>query len=767
MSKESRGFVVWFTGLSGAGKSTLAEALAPELRALGKRVELLDGDIVRTHFSKGLGFSREDRDLNVARIAFVAHLLARNGVVVLVAAISPFREARELARKTIGDFVEVHVAPPLEECIKRDVKGLYKKALAGEIAQFTGVNDPYEPPAAPELADRYEPQVGRRDRAPAPLDPPRPGPPRTSRAETANGGVTHEPARTMSESRETFLPRFSDPKDIDTFVEMLARFESGEITSEQFRAFRLLRGVYGQRQTDVQMLRVKIPFGRLFPAQLEALADVAERYSRGYGHVTTRQNVQFHFIQMSEVETAMRRLDEAGLTTREACGNSVRTVTACEVAGVCEGAAFDVTPYAEALTRMLLRHPLSSSLPRKFKIAFSGCGRDCAMGAINDLGFVAAVENGERGFKVLAAGGLSTTPQAAIVLHDFVRAGEISRVAETLVRLFHSLGNRENKHRARLKYVLRKLGEASFREEYARRRAEVDAEALAEIDEAPQPATTPAPPVEDDAPRAPGYLAWKASAVFAQKQAGYAAVYVRLPLGDVTSVQLRALGGLATRFGDGSVLLSIDQNLVLPWVDARSLPAIHRALVALDLAELDRGTARDVTSCPGAETCNLAVTGSRSLARAIGDRLAGDEEHALRAFARTTIKISGCPNSCGQHHVADLGFHGAVKNVNGVAVPMYQLHLGGGVDADGARFGRQVVKIIARRVPDAVVALLELFESDAKPGEEPAAFFRRVDPKRVVESLGTLLGPALPGEEADIGETQGFHVAIGAGECAA
>ena len=569
-------------------------------------------------------------------------------------------------------------------------------------------------------------------------------------------------------TREAFLPRFSDTKDVDTFVEKLALFESGKITSDEFRAFRLLRGCYGQRQPDVQMLRVKIPFGRLFPVQLETLATVADRYSRGYGHVTTRQNVQFHFMKMNDMEAIMRLLDDAGLTTREACGNSVRTVTACEVASVCSGAAFDVTPYAEAVTRMLLRHPLSSSLPRKFKIAFSGCDRDCAMGAINDLGFVAKVQDGERGFKVLAAGGLSTTPQAAITLHEFVRAGEISRVAETVVRMFHAMGNRENKHRARLKYVLRKLGEAGFREEYARRRAEVDAEALAEIVEAPQPATVPAPPVmEEGAPRAAGYLAWKASAVFTQKQAGYAAVYVRLPLGDVSSVQLRALGGLATRFGDGSVLLSIDQNLVIPWVDARSLPSIHRALVQLELAELDRGTARDVTSCPGAETCNLAVTGSRSLGRAITERLEGEAVHALRGFAKTAIKISGCPNSCGQHHVADLGFHGAVKSSNGVAVPMYQLHLGGGVDANGARFGRQVVKIIARRVPDAVVALLELFESDGKPGEEPAAFFQRVDAKRVVEALGALLGPALPGEESDIGETQGFHVAIGAGECAA
>jgi sulfite reductase beta subunit-like hemoprotein len=569
------------------------------------------------------------------------------------------------------------------------------------------------------------------------------------------------------DSQANTLPRFSDPKDIDTFVEMLEKFERSEITADQFRAFRLLRGVYGQRQTDVQMVRVKIPFGRLFPAQLDAIADVADSYSRGFGHVTTRQNIQLHFVKMSDAEACLRRLDEAGLTTREACGNSVRTVTACEVAEVCGGSAFDVTPYAEALTRMLLRHPLSSSLPRKFKIAFSGCGTDCAMGAINDLGFVAKVKDGERGFKVYAAGGLSTTPQAAITLHEFVRAGEISRVAEATVRLFHALGNRENKHRARLKYVLRKLGEQGFRAAYQAKLDEVAAEALAELREAPQPATTPAAPVIDDGPRATGYLAWKASATFAQRQEGYSSVYVRLPLGDVTSQQLRELGKIAARFGDGTVRLSIDQNLLIPWVDTRSLPALHKELALLDLAQLDRKTARDVTSCPGADTCNLAVTKSRAVAAAIQDRLAGEEAHALAAFNDTTIKISGCPNSCGQHHVADLGFHGAAKTTNGTTVPMYQLHLGGGFDENGARFGRQVVKVIANRVPDAVYALLKLFETDRIEGDTPTAFFKRVDPKRVVASLASVLGPPVAGDERDIGESSGFLVEIGAGECAA
>ncbi|HEY8080249.1 MAG TPA: nitrite/sulfite reductase, partial [Labilithrix sp.] len=407
------------------------------------------------------------------------------------------------------------------------------------------------------------------------------------------------------------LPKFSDPADVDEFVTTLEKFESGEIGPDQFRAFRLVRGVYGQRQEGNQMLRVKIPFGRLDEPGLVALADVADRFSRGFGHVTTRQNVQLHFVKMTDVEAAMRRLDEAGLTTREACGNSVRAVTACELAEVCSGAPFDVTPYANAITRLFLRHPLAATLPRKFKISFSGCANDCAKGAIHDLGFIAKVENGEKGFKVVAAGGLSSSPQNALVLHEFVRGAEIGRVGEAILRLFHALGNRENKARARMKYVRKKLGDEAFRAEYTRRRAEVDAEATAELTLPVEAARTPSPPVSGE--HADGYLAWRAASVVDQKQQGYSAVYVRLLLGDATSAELRLLGALASEFGDGTVRLTIDQNVLVPWVDRRSLPALHARLAAAGLARLDLHTARDVTSCQGADTCNLAVTSSRAV----------------------------------------------------------------------------------------------------------------------------------------------------------
>ncbi|MBX3552203.1 MAG: nitrite/sulfite reductase, partial [Pseudolabrys sp.] len=389
------------------------------------------------------------------------------------------------------------------------------------------------------------------------------------------------------------LPRFSDPRDVDEFVSTLERYEQGELSPEQFRAFRLLRGVYGQRQDGFQMMRVKIPFGRLDSRALEALADVGERWSRGFGHVTTRQNVQFHFLRMTDVEAAMRRLDEAGLTTREACGNSVRAVTACELAEICDGAPFDVTPYAEAITRLFLGHPLSSSLPRKFKIAFSGCASDCAKAAIHDLGFIAKVENGERGFKIVAAGGLSSSPQNALVLHEWVRAAEIGRAGEAIVRLFHRLGNRDNRHRARLKYVLKKLGEQGFREAYASVRAEVDAEAAAELALPPPADRAPAPAVVEPAPKSSSYLAWRSTSVVDARDPAYVGAYVRLRLGDATSEELRALGRIADELGDGTVRLTIDQNVLIPWVDKRSVPALFARLEAAGLARLDLHTARD------------------------------------------------------------------------------------------------------------------------------------------------------------------------------
>ncbi|MGZ3438247.1 MAG: nitrite/sulfite reductase [Polyangia bacterium] len=585
----------------------------------------------------------------------------------------------------------------------------------------------------------------------------------------------------MDDAPQSAVPeplRFSSPADIDDFVDHLRRFESGEMTSDQFKVYRLTRGTYGQRQQGVNMLRVKIPQGVLASAQVDRLADIADEYSRGFGHVTTRQNVQFHFVPLARVAEAMTRLDEVGLTMREACGGTVRNVTACALAGVCNGAAFDVTPYGQAVTRHFLRNPICQALPRKFKIALSGCGDDCAQGAINDVAILARVRNSERGFEIRVGGGLSTSPEDAHPLEEFVPADRLLPVLEAVVRVFDRTGNRQNKSRARLKYVIRKIGMDGFRKEFDLELAKLDAEGRGRIpidvkDEVrPDAVLRLRTPVRQTAAE-DGFERFYASNCIKQRQSGYYAVIARLERGDITSAQLRGAGRLARQFSDGTVRLSNEQNLVFRFVPEASLTALHAELLALGLGRAGARTIHDVTSCPGADTCNLAVTRSRELTTAVEDALAaatGAAAEAVKAAESLDIKISGCPNSCGQHHVAALGFHGTMRRVGGVAVPEYQLHLGGGIAREGATFGRQIVKLAARRVPAAVVRLLELYRKERADGEAPLAYFRRVTPEVVKQAVADLAefdaATATAEDWLDHGDEQPFKVAIGQGECA-
>jgi len=598
---------------------------------------------------------------------------------------------------------------------------------------------------------------------------------------------------------------FAELAELDEFARVLDRFERGEITPDQWRAFRLTRGTYGQRQaSDAQMLRVKIPQGVLDVAQLGALADVAERFSRGFAHVTTRQNLQFHFVRLHDVEPAMRRLAEAGLTTREACGNSVRNVTACPWAGVAPDEAFDVTPYAEALTRHFLRHPLSASLPRKFKVAFEGCPEDHAYAAINDIGFRAVVrESGGRrvrGFRVLAGGGTSILCTSAPVLVEFLPAGQILDLAEAIVRVFHRLGDYAHRQRNRMKFLIRSLGWEAWKAEVERELEAVRAEGGARLPFDPENPPVEEPPRDRTLPptpqgvaqraaagelRGPGLLPerratlnvldrdrerWLQTNVRAQRQAGHATVVVRLRLGDVAAGPLRVVGELARAYGDGSVRTTHDQNLLLRWVRVGDLTELYRRLAAAGLAGAGAGTLADVTSCPGAETCRLAVTQSRGLADLLTSFL--DERPDLVAAAPgLDIKISGCPNGCGQHHVAGIGFQGSVRRLGARVVPQYFVLLGGHADGDGARFGRLTAKIPARRMPEAVERLVRLYR-DERQGAEPApAFFQRVPAERVralLSDLETLRADeAQPSDFVDLGEQTEFKPEVMEGECSA
>ena len=607
----------------------------------------------------------------------------------------------------------------------------------------------------------------------------------------------HDRADTFGRTRLSF----ASEADIDEFASVLAQFERGEITPEQWRVFRLVRGTYGQRQSDdAQMIRVKIPQGILSGEQLRALAEVAEQYSRGFGHITTRQNVQFHFVKLHEVEPAMRRLAAAGLTTREACGNSVRNITACQFAGVSADEPFDVTPYAEALTRFLLRHPLSASLPRKFKIAFEGCAHDHIKLTINDIGWRGVVREGKRGFKVYIGGGTSTMTTAAAVLFDFLPVDEMLNVAEAVIRVFHARSDYQHKQRNRMKFLIKSMGWQAWRDAFDEALAAVRAEGGRKLSFEAEPlAAEPAPDWDRSSPPSistieaqleaatvtgPGIHPvrrtrvdldeaaaghWQLSNVRAQKQPGYVTATVTVPLGDLNGAQLRVIADLADAYSDGTVRVTAVQNVVFRWVQHEDVPPLFRSLQAAGLALPDADTIADVTSCPGAESCKLAVTQSRGLGQAVEQHLRANPE--LIAMARDLdIKVSGCPNGCGQHHIATIGFQGSLRKVDGRAVPQYFIQVGGGIDSERTTFGRLSAKVPARRAPLALERLVRLYDTERTAGETPLAFFRRLEPARVKTLLADL--ESLTAESAttddyvDLAETTAFRPETMEGECA-
>jgi sulfite reductase beta subunit-like hemoprotein len=596
---------------------------------------------------------------------------------------------------------------------------------------------------------------------------------------------------------------FAKEADIDEFVDVLGRFERGEVGPDEWRAFRLVRGTYGQRQTsDAQMLRIKIPQGLLDVAQLDAIAEVAERYSRGFGHITTRQNIQLHFLKLHDVELVMRRIADAGLTTREACGNSVRNITACPYAGVAADEPFDVTPYAEALTRYLLRHPLSAKLPRKFKIAFEGCRHDHIGAAINDIGWTARLRTvdgrPQRGFRVTVAGGTATMTRSGQELFEFAPVGEMFNIAEAIVRVFHRLGDYQHKQRNRLKFLVRSLGWDAFKVEFDKEYA-----AFRESGGAPLPFDPDNPPVEV-APAArlqapnpadvtaavtsgrvtgPGIVPqvgpeigrdefeyWSRTNIRPQKQPGFAIVTVTTVLGDLTSAQLRLLGQLALAFADGTVRITSDQNVVFRWVPEQSLRQLYERLVAAGLSRAGASTLADVTSCPGAESCKLAVTQSRGLGRLLSDSLDGRRD-LVAAVPGLDIKISGCPNGCGQHHIAGIGFQGSLRKIGGRPAPHYFVMVGGGVGDEITTFGRHVATVPARRGFVALERLIELYRREGAPSETPLAFFRRIEVPKVKALLADLekLSPeaAADNDFIDLAEDHAFNPEVMDGECSA
>jgi sulfite reductase beta subunit-like hemoprotein len=567
--------------------------------------------------------------------------------------------------------------------------------------------------------------------------------------------------------------------EIENFRKKAKAFLSGEMPEDAFRAFRLKHGIYGQRQQGVQMIRTKIPGGCATAGQMEKMADVADRFASGKGHLTTRQNMQFHFVPLLDVPDLMHMLADAGLTNRAACYNAVRNVTACPMAGIARTEVFDVLPYAQKVAYAFLRKELTENLPRKFKIAFDGCQRDCIAGAINDIGLQAVIRDGKKGFRMIVGGGLGPMPVEAQLLDEFVPAGLALEKCEAVVRAFNKHGNRENRNKARLKFVMRERGFEWLRDQIEKEFQdiltnggipwpEMVPENFGGYQSHPQPLGTGdlLPVVHTNGSGNSEYDTWLQTNVAEQRQTGYAAVTVRVDQGNMAGSQMRGIARIAREAGDGLCRILIDQNLMLAFVPLKKLRAVHAALQEIGLGDARAGQIDDVTTCPGAYSCNLALTKSMNLGAALQEAVRGYDDPAARQLS---IKVSGCPNSCGQHWISDFGFYGNARKIGGKEVPYYQMVLGGGPDEQGIlRYGLAVQSVPARLAPAAVKRVVDHYLAH-RAGDET---FRQYVLRQKVEffrnATADLAKPPemFPEIYQDWGDDSAFSLQLGRGECA-
>ena len=596
--------------------------------------------------------------------------------------------------------------------------------------------------------------------------------------------------------------------EIDIFEGQLELRKQDQLDEKVFAETRLRRGAYGQRYDNGQrhdgvetrtleypqavtkgpdtiwdapgMQRIKVPFGGLTPDQLEALAEVAEEYGDSILHVTTRQDFQIHYVHLDDTPDLMRRIAAVGITTREACGNVVRNVTACPLAGVCTTEMFDVTPYADALAQFLLGHSDTQDFGRKFKVAFSGCEHEaCGLVKMHDLGLLARVRTvdgqTERGFTVYVGGGLGTVTYQAQVLSEFVPPEEIFPLAQAIARVFARLGEKRNRNRARIKFLVAKLGLEEFRRLVLEEKAQLPEDdwagylepALDTYKETPLK-----PAIALNGHRQPdGFGEWRQTNVYSQRQSGYATVTVNLPLGDLSSDQARLLADVARRYVGDTLRTTVEQNIVLRWVSEADLPVLYEALQAIGLGEPGAGTIVDITACPGTDTCKLGIASSRGLAGELRAQLTAKSATLPDAIKDLRIKVSGCFNSCGQHHVADIGFFGNSRRAGNLKMPHFQVVLGGQWRENGGSYGLPVGAVPSKAVPEVLTALTDRFVQDRKRGESFQDWVTRLGKKEI----RTLLTPFMkaPSYEqnpvyfSDWGDSREFTIAdIGVGECA-
>jgi sulfite reductase beta subunit-like hemoprotein len=571
-------------------------------------------------------------------------------------------------------------------------------------------------------------------------------------------------------------------REFDDFDTESTRFLKGELEGDEFIKFRLKQGVYGQRQADVQMVRVKLPFGGVTPDQLDAFASVIDRYvPLRKGHITTRQNIQMHHIPLPDAADLIRELGDAGLSSREGCGNTMRNVTGDPRAGTLEGEVFDITPYAGAYVRYFVRHPTTQAMPRKVKTAFAATDEDNAITRIHDVAFIPRMRDGLRGVEMRVGGGTSIMPRLAPTLYEFVELdnGDYLKVTEACMRIFdRQEWLRANRARARIKVLVDKVGIDAFREMVEE---ELQGDWVAERDfsldqilfEHDEEANAPARPETHATPNGDNrdFNHFRQSNVQAQRQEGFTTVEVKVPRGDLTPDQLRGIAQIMREHTGGYARTTVHQNLILRWVREDSTYEVWRRLQELGLGDAGADEITDVVSCPGTDSCKLGITSSMGLNQAIHERLVQmqiDDELSRRIH----VKMSGCPNGCGQHHIANIGFYGASIKVGGHTVPAYIPHVGGAYEGGDVRYGHRLkARLPAKRVPEAVERWVRFYESDREQGEEFNAFVDRVGTQEFEAQVKDLTMPIEFSLEnmsyfIDWSKNAPFEVVRGEGECA-
>nr|WP_309756285.1 nitrite/sulfite reductase [Flavobacterium sp.] len=571
---------------------------------------------------------------------------------------------------------------------------------------------------------------------------------------------------------ESFRTEIEDPivqKDIIDLERKIALFRDGKIDDERFRSLRLARGVYGQRQEGVQMIRIKLPFGKVTSEQLVRITKVSDEYSTGRLHITTRQDIQIHYVSLDRTPQLWAELEKNDVTLREACGNTVRNITASETAGIDPEEPFDVSPYAHAMFQFFLRNPVCQEMGRKFKMSFSSSDKDTGLSYLHDLGFIPKIVNGVKGFKVMLGGGLGSQPSHAELLSEFIPANQIIPTTEGILRIFDRYGERAKRLKARLKFLLKEIGKDEFlrlvdeeKKALSLHTVEIDTTAFEGAIAAPL-LEVPQVEIEDTA----AFDAWKKSNVIPQKQAGYVAIGIKVQLGDFYTDKASALAHLIKNYAANELRFTLRQDILIRHVKEENLPFFYQELAKLDYVNLGYNSISDITACPGTDTCNLGIASSTGIAVEL-ERVLNTEYPQYSNNREITIKISGCMNACGQHNMAEIGFQGMSINAGKLVAPALQVLLGGGNLGNGnGRFSDKVIKIPSRRGPDALRLILNDFEANAN-GQSFLNYYDAQGEKYFYEFLKPLadLTNLTEADFVDWGNADNYVKAVGVGECA-